>query len=35
MRDISLWMLRFEVQTYAYLMLLTSKYPSFAGAPTV
>ena len=35
MRDISLWMLRFEVQTYAYLMLLTGKYPSFAGAPTV
>jgi hypothetical protein len=35
MRDISLWMLRYEVQTYAYLMLLTGKYPSFAGAPTV
>jgi hypothetical protein len=35
MRDISLWMLRFEIQTYAYIMLLTGKYPSFAGAPTV
>jgi hypothetical protein len=35
MRDISLWMLRYELQTYAYVMLLTGKYPSFAGAPTV
>jgi uncharacterized protein DUF4389 len=35
MRDISLWMLRFELQTYAYVMLLTGKYPSFAGTPTV
>ena len=34
MRDISAWLLRYEVQTYAYLMLLTSRYPSLAGAPT-
>jgi hypothetical protein len=35
MRDISLWMLRFEVQSYAYVMLVTGRYPSFSGAPTV
>lgn len=34
MRDISAWMLRYEVQTYGYVSLLTSNYPSFAGAPT-
>jgi hypothetical protein len=34
MRDISAWMLRYEVQTYGYASLLTSRYPSFAGAPT-
>ena len=34
MRDISLWMLRYEVQTGAYVMLLTSRYPSLEGAPT-
>src|SRR5579864_1297730 len=33
MRDISAWLLRYEVQTYAYLMLLTDRYPSLAGAP--
>ena len=35
MRNISAWLLRYEVQTYGYLMLLTSRYPSLAGAPTV
>jgi Domain of unknown function (DUF4389) len=35
MRDISLWMLRFEIQSYAYVMLLTGRYPTFSGAPTV
>jgi hypothetical protein len=35
MRDISLWMMRFEIQSYAYVMLLTGRYPSFSGAPTV
>jgi hypothetical protein len=34
MRDVSAWMLRYEVQTYGYMSLLTSRYPSFAGAPT-
>jgi hypothetical protein len=34
MRDVSAWMLRYEVQTYGYICLLTSRYPSFAGAPT-
>jgi hypothetical protein len=34
MRDISLWMLRYEVQTAAYVMLLTGRYPSLEGAPT-
>jgi hypothetical protein len=34
MRDISLWMLRYEAQTYAYAMLLTSRYPSLENAPT-
>jgi hypothetical protein len=33
MRDISAWMFAFEVQTYAYLFLLTGRYPSFAGGP--
>jgi hypothetical protein len=34
MRNISAWLLRYEVQTYAYLMLLTGRYPSLVGAPT-
>ena len=34
MRDISLWLLRYEVQTWAYLMLVTGRYPSLEGAPT-
>ena len=34
MRDVSAWMLRYELQTYAYLLLLTGRYPSLAGAPT-
>jgi Domain of unknown function (DUF4389) len=35
MRDLSAWMLRYELQTYAYLGLLTSRYPSLAGGPSV
>ena len=35
MRNTSAWLLRYEVQTYAYLLLLTGRYPSLAGAPTV
>jgi Domain of unknown function (DUF4389) len=34
MRDVSAWMLRYEVQTYGYVMLLTDRYPSLSGAPT-
>lgn len=33
MRDISAWMLGFELQTYAYVMLLTGRYPSLSGGP--
>lgn len=35
MRNLSAWLLRYEVQTYAYVMLLTGHYPSLAGAPSV
>ena len=35
MRDLSVWLLRYEVQTYAYAFLLTGRYPSLAGAPSV
>jgi Domain of unknown function (DUF4389) len=35
MRDLSAWMLRYEVQTLAYGMLLTGRYPSLSGAPQV
>jgi ABC-type multidrug transport system fused ATPase/permease subunit len=35
MRNISAWLFRYEVQTYAYIFLLTGTYPSLAGAPTV
>ena len=34
MRDISAWLLRYETQTYAYVLLLTGRYPSLSGAPT-
>lgn len=34
MRDISLWLTRYELQTYAYVLLLTSRYPSLDNAPT-
>jgi hypothetical protein len=34
MRDLSAWMLRYEVQTYCYLGLLTARYPSLAGGPS-
>ena len=35
MRDLSAWMLRYELQTYAYVGLLTGTYPSLAGGPSV
>ncbi len=34
MRDLSAWMLRYELQTYAYVLLLTGRYPSLSGGPT-
>lgn len=34
MRDLSAWLMRFELQTYAYVFLLTNRYPTLAGAPT-
>jgi hypothetical protein len=34
MRDLSAWLLRYELQTYAYIALLTNRYPSLSGAPT-
>ncbi|MDX6513718.1 MAG: hypothetical protein QOE36_3222 [Gaiellaceae bacterium] len=34
MRNLSAWLLRYETQTYAYIFLLTGRYPSMAGAPT-
>jgi hypothetical protein len=35
MRDLSAWMLRYEVQTYAYVLLLTGRYPSLSGGPSL
>jgi hypothetical protein len=34
MRDLSAYCLRYEAQTSAYLMCLTSRYPSLSGSPT-
>jgi hypothetical protein len=34
MRNLSAWLLRYEIQTYGYCLLLTERYPSLAGAPT-
>lgn len=31
MRDLSAYCLRYEAQTYGYLMILTDRYPSFSG----
>jgi hypothetical protein len=33
LRDVSAWMMRYELQTYAYAFLLTGRYPSLAGGP--
>ena len=35
MRDLSLWLFRYEAQTYCYLLLLTGRYPSLSGGPSV
>jgi Domain of unknown function (DUF4389) len=34
MRNLSAWLFRYEIQTFAYSMLLTGRYPSLQGAPT-
>ena len=34
MRDISAWLLRYETQTWGYVLLLTGRYPSLSGGPT-
>jgi uncharacterized protein DUF4389 len=34
MRDISAWLLRYETQTWGYVLLVTGRYPSLSGAPT-
>jgi hypothetical protein len=35
MQNLSTWLLRYEVQTYGYLFLLTDRYPSLGGGPTL
>jgi hypothetical protein len=35
MQNTSAWLLRYEVQTAAYALLLTQRYPSLSGAPTL
>jgi hypothetical protein len=34
MRNISAWLLQYETQTWGYVLLLTGRYHSLAGAPT-
>lgn len=33
LRNLIAWIIRFTMQTYAYVMLLTDRYPSFTGDP--
>jgi hypothetical protein len=35
MQNLSAWLLRYEIQTYGYLLLLTDRYPSLEGGPTL
>lgn len=35
MQNLSTWLLRYEVQTAAYTLLLTQRYPSLAGGPSL
>jgi uncharacterized protein DUF4389 len=35
MQDISTWLLRYEVQTAAYTLLLTQRYPSLSDGPAL
>jgi hypothetical protein len=34
MRNLSSWLLRYEIQTYGYAMLLSGRYPSLEGTPS-
>ena len=34
MRDLSAWLLRYELQTLAYLLIVTGRYPSLSGGPS-
>jgi hypothetical protein len=34
LRNLNAWLLRYEMQTSAYLLLLTQRYPSLSGGPT-
>lgn len=35
MQNLSIWLLRYEVQTAGYVFLLTGRYPSLGGGPTL
>ena len=35
MQNLSAWLLRYELQTFAYLMMLTDRYPSLTGMPAL
>jgi ABC-type multidrug transport system fused ATPase/permease subunit len=35
MKNLSVWLFRYEVQTYGYVLLLTGKYPTLSDAPRV
>jgi uncharacterized protein DUF4389 len=35
MQNLSIWLLRYEVQTAGYVFLLTERYPSLGGGPTL
>lgn len=35
MRDLSAWLLQYELQTVAYVLLLTGRYPTLSGGPKV
>jgi ABC-type multidrug transport system fused ATPase/permease subunit len=34
-KNLSVWLFRYEVQTYAYVFLLTGRYPTLSDAPRV
>ncbi len=35
MKNLSVWLYRYEVQTYSYVFLLTGRYPTLSDAPRV